>query len=203
MQQLGEYPGPGPDDYANVQALNLEYIRVTSDMKGPQRGRLAAAPFLLFSLREQELDWWDEALRDRSQGNLLEPDPQQSQALFCIQFAALSFLWHLGRRNPYAVRIISGAGVAWCERVTELPLLTLLDRIGARGDLIQSRIDRAATVADRLLGGGTSSRKTVRRSSQVAVLQTLLTHGQSDHGSRLRAAACSTSTPVRILRKDL
>ena len=52
MLESGDYPGPSPDDYANVTALNTAFIRATLDLKGPQCGRLAAAPFLLFSLRE-------------------------------------------------------------------------------------------------------------------------------------------------------
>ena len=203
MQQTGEYPGPGPDDYTNVHALNLEFIRVTSDMKGPQRGRLAASPFLLFSLREDDIGWWDTALLDRRQADLLENDELDSPDLYRIQFAALSFLWHLGRRNPYAVRIVSGASVAWCEKVTELPLLTLLNRIGARSDLMQSRLDGTAVFAKRLLGDGTSSSKTVRRSSQFAALQSLLTKAGVENNSRLPAAACRSSTPVRVLDKKL
>ncbi len=203
MQQAGEYPGPGPDDYTNVEALNLAFIRATSDMKGPQRGRLAVSPFLLFSMREQELDWWDDALSDRRQADLLEPRQLDSPELRQIQFAALSFVWHLVRRNPYAVRIISGASVAWCERVSELPVVTLLDRIGARGDLMQSRLDSAASLADRLLSDGTSSMKNVRRSSQFAVWQTLLTREGFDNDSRLPAAACRLSAPAKVLNKKL
>jgi len=203
MQHSGEYPGPGPDDYVNVQALNLEFIRITSSMKGPQRGRLASSPFLLFSLREQEPGWWDEALSDPGQGDLLETRQLDCLELSQIQFAALSFLWHLGRRNPYAVRIISGASVGWVERITQLPLVTLLDRIGMRADLMQSRLESSATLTDRLLGGGTSSRSDVCRSSKFAAFQTLLTRTGNDHYTQLPAAACSLSAPLRVLNKKL
>jgi hypothetical protein len=71
MEQISEFPGPSPDDYANVLALNTAFIKAAFDMKGPQRGRLAAAPFLLFSFRERDLVWWDEALLDNRQGDLM------------------------------------------------------------------------------------------------------------------------------------
>lgn len=203
MQHSGEYPGPRPDDYVNVQALNLAFIQATSSMKGPQRGRLASCPFLLFSLREQELGWWDEALSDRRQGDLLEARRLDCPELSQIQFATMSFLWHLGRRNPYAVRIISGASVRWVEQITELPLVTLLDRIGMRADLMQSRIESTAALADRLLGDGTSSVSAVCRSSQFTALQTLLTRTGNNHYSQLPAAACSLSVPMRVLEKKL
>lgn len=203
MQHSGEYPGPGPDDYTNVQALNLEFIRVTSTMKGPQRGRLAASPFLLFSLREHELDWWDDALQDSHQRDFSESPQLDSPALRQIQFAALSFLWHLGRRNPYAVRIISGAGVAWVDQITQLPLVTLLDRIGMRADLMCSRLENAAAFADRLLSDGTSSRSVVSRSSQFAALQMLLTRKGVDDYATLPSAACSLSVPMQVLDKKL
>jgi hypothetical protein len=120
-----------------------------------------------------------------------------------LQTAALSFLWHLARRNPYATRIISGASVWWCEKIANLPLVTLLDRTGARGDLMQSRLDNPAELGARLLGDGTSSRPKVRRSSQLVALQSLLTRATSDHYSRLPAAACEMPRPMRLQGKKI
>ena len=188
MEQLSEFPGPSPDDYANVLALNTAFIKAASEMKGPQRGRLAAAPFLLFSFREHDLEWWDSALTDKPQGDLMAVADLENQELRRIQTAALSFLWQLARRNPYATRIISGATVSWCERITDLPLVTLLDRIGVRGDLMQSRLDTPDVLGERLLGDGTSSRRNVRRSSQFTALQSLLTRATFDNYKRLPAA---------------
>ncbi len=201
MQESGEYPGPSADDYANVQALNSAFIKATIDMKGPQRGRLAAAPFLLFSLREHELEWWDGALADRRQGDLMAAPELSSPELCRLQTAALSFLWQLGRRNLYAARIISGATIAWCEKITALPLITLLDRIGTRGDLMQSRLDGQVGISERLLGDGTSSSQNVRRSSHLAVLQTLLTRSGLDSYTRLPAAACRMPAAMQVLDK--
>jgi hypothetical protein len=120
-----------------------------------------------------------------------------------IQTAALSFLWQLARRNPYATRLISGATVSWCEKITDLPLVTLLDRIAARSDLMQSRLEHSDAQGVRLLGDGTSSKRSVRRSSQLAALQSLLTHASFDNYTRLPAAACTMAAPMRVQDKKL
>lgn len=201
MEQISEFQGPSADDYTNVQALNTAFVKATSTLKGPQRGRLAAAPFLLFSLREDDVDWWSGVLADRRQGDLMDAAELESRELRRIQSAAISFLWQLGRRNSYAARIISGATNAWCDLVTDLPLVTLLARIGARDDLMVSRLNDPIAIGDRLLANGTSSRRQVRRSSQLTALQTLLTRAGLANYTPLPAAACSMSGPLRVLDK--
>ena len=203
MHQISEFPGPDPDDYANVLALNTAFIKASVEMPGPQRGRLAAAPFLLFSFRERDLDWWDTALAENRQGDLMAVADLENPELRRIQTAALSYLWYLARRNPYATRIISGATVSWCEKITDLPLVTLLDRIGVRGDLMQSRLSSPDELGARLLGDGTSSRRKVRRSTQMVALQSLLTHATFDNYSRLPAAACNMARPMRVQDKKI
>ena len=203
MKQAIHYPGPSQDDYANVLALNSAFIKASFDLKGPQRGRLAAAPFLLFSIREHDPQWWEDALADTRQGDLMAAADIESPDLRCLQSAALSFLWQLACRNSYAVRIISGASISWCEKITELPLVTLLDRVGARSDLMLSRLDSPDQPGGRLLGNGTSSKRSVRRSSQLTALQSLLTRSAIDNYTQLPAAACSMTGPMRVLDKKL
>ena len=203
MEQISEFPGPSPDDYANVLALNTAFIKATFEMPGPQRGRLAATPFLLLSFRERDLDWWDVALVENRQADLMAGADLDNPQLRRIQTASLSFLWHLARRDPYATRIISGATVSWCEKITDLPLVTLLDRIGGRGDLMQSRLGSPDEPDTQLLGNGTSSRRKVRRSSQLAALQSLLTHASFDNYKRLPAAACNMTRPARVQDKKI
>lgn len=203
MEHNSEFPGPSPDDYANVLALNTAFIKTTSELRGPQRGRLAGAPFLLFSLREDDAGWWAGVLAEQSQGDLMAASEYESPELRRIQTAAMSFLWQLARRNPYAARIISGATIAWCEKITSLPLVTLLNRIGGRDDLMVSRLDMPVALGERLLRGGTSSRRQIRRSSQLTALQTLLARSGIDDYTRLPAAACGMSGPLRVLDKKL
>ena len=201
MEQISEFPGPSPDDYANVLALNTAFIKAAFEMKGPQRGRLAAAPFLLFSFRERDLVWWDEALLDNRQGDLMAVAALENPELRRIQTAALGFLWQLARRNPYATRIISGATVSWCEKISDLPLVTLLDRVAARGDLLQSRLNNPDVLGERLLCDGTSSKRNVRRSTQLTALHSLLTRAAFDNYTRLPAAACNMARPMRVRDK--
>lgn len=203
MEHSSEFPGPSLDDYANVLAFNTAFIKATSALKGPQRGRLAAAPFLLFSLRENDVPWWADVLAEQRQGDLMAAAEHESPELRRIQTAAISFLWQLARRNPYAARIISGATISWCEQITSLPLVTLLNRIGGRDDLMLSRLDTPVALGERLMGNGTSSQLKVRRSSQLTALQTLLTGIESDNYTQLPAAACSMSGPMRVLDKKV
>jgi hypothetical protein len=203
MQRISDYRGPGADDYANVLAFNTAFLVVTTELRAAELRRLAAAPFLLFSMRENDLEWWDDALVDRHQADLMGPHEQPNTDLRRLQTAAISFLWHLSRRNPYAVRIISGAPVAWCDRITALPLVTLLNRLGARADLLRSRIDVDEDSGGRLLGHGTSSKALLRRSAQLAVLQGLLTRPGLGEYTRLKTAACGLSRPMRVLEKKV
>lgn len=203
MDRITEYRGPGVDDYANVLALNTAFIAATTNLKGPQRGRLAAAPFLLLSLRENDSRWWEDALTDRRQAELLAPAEQPNPEVRRIQTAAMSFLWHLSRRNPYAVRIISGAPIAWCDKIADLPLVTLLNRLAGRADLMKSRIEPSAEGADRLLSHGTSSARQVRLASHLTVLQQMLTRSGQDKNAKLPAAACSMSGPLRVMDKKV
>lgn len=203
MQLITEYPGPRADDYANVLALNLAFIKATSRLKGPQRGRLAATPFLLFSLREDDIDWWHAAIEDQSQRDLIDADEVEDPELRRIQTAALSFLWQLARRDAYAARLISGASIAWCEIITQLPLLILLDRVAARPDLIRSRLTPAENPGQQLLIMGTSASARLRHASQLSALQALLTNHSVESYARLPAAACDLSGPMRVLEKKL
>ena len=204
MEHFAEYQGPSADDYGNVRALNRAFLRATTAFREPELGRLAGTPFLLFSLREQDLSWWDRALAVYRQGDLVE-DVGTAEAAICqLQIAALSFLWYLGRRNPYAARVLTGASVAWCELVAELPLVTLLESAGGRIDLLTSRLDQAGALGEQLQGGATSSRRAVQRSSQHTALQLLLTgnHQREDH-KPLAAAACRMAGEARVLNKKV
>ena len=190
MHQCIEYPAPSPEDYADVRALNGAFIDAAYALKGPQRGRLAKTPFLLFSFREHDPDWWNDALADVGQRSLIDEVEAMSPAFARVQTAALSFLWQLGRRNPYVARIVAGVSMSWCEKIAGLPLVVLLERAGCRGDLIAPRPIHPAAVGERLLRNGTSSKPTLRRSSQLSALHSVLTGGAGERHARLSSAAC-------------
>lgn len=189
-----DFEPPANVDYRNVTEFNLAWLREASKLKGPQRARLASAPFLLFSMHEDDLDWWHAVLGDTPQSDWLRQRPIASAAMRSVQCAALGFLWQLAWRNPYAVRLISGAGVAWCDLLRQVPLVTLVDRVGARADLCKSRIDLGASS---LFGMDcVSSVETQRRASHLVALQSILTSVGADADRRLPAAACKMPRPL-------
>jgi len=188
MTVLTEFAGPGADLFDNIEALNCAYLGACHDLKGPQKGRLAASPFLLFSIRESDLAWWKQGLRDDPQRPLLQdlaaPD------VYAVQTAAIGVLWQLARDNPYLARLISGACKPWCDLLADLPLIHVLDRVAHRADLIRPRLTDTSDTFRRLLTAGTSSRSVLRRSAQIAALQKLLTKSSAQGYTQLPAAAC-------------
>ena len=186
-----EYSGPTSEDFINVSALNKVFLEVASDLPRHKLQRLAAAPFLLFSLRENDDEWWHNALNDDPQQDLIATVATASKEIRKLQTAALGFLWQLARRNPYAARIVSGATVAWCEKLSAQTLVVLLDRVAARGDLLTSRLENHQGIWSRLLGNGSCAEWSVRRSSQLSALHSMLTRTRSVQYARLPAAACS------------
>jgi hypothetical protein len=203
MQYFRDYMGPAVDDYSNVLALNVAFLNATSGLKGPQRGRLAEAPFLLFSVREREIPWWDRALGDQVQEDLLAEPQIKTTDLQQIQYSAVSFLSNLTRRNPYATRLVSGATIGWCATIRAIPLMTLMDRVATRDDLLVSRIDPSTAAGSRLLANGTSSKPGLRRYAHLCALQTLLTDSHKTSGLPLSAAACDMTGPLRTMTKKV
>ena len=185
-----EFMGPTSEDFANVGALNKAFLKVTSDLPQHRLQRLAAAPFLLFSLREDDDEWWYKALNDDPQQDLVLTGATAPAELQMLQTAGLGFLWELARRNPYAARIVSGATVGWCENLSAQTLVVLLDRVAARGDLMTSRLENHQCIWSRLLGNGSCAEQSVRRSSQLSAMHTLLTRARGVQYARMPAAAC-------------
>ena len=187
MPNSDTYQAPGADDFANVFALNVSYLQATGGLTGVRREQLAAIPFLLFSMRQNDDDWWRAAMNEQPQ---LNPDQlQQSRELREVQTAAISFLWQLVRRDPYVARMISGASMQWCELLAELPLVTLLNRTAWRSDLLGSRFDIATASIGWQRCVHSNSR--VRRCAQIAELQALLFATADDNYQRMAAAACT------------
>lgn len=187
------YDPPDVDDYSNVNELNQAWLKATTDLRGPQRARLANAPFLLFSLREHDLEWWRDALAEAPQGDWVQRTGTASESLRRVQSAALGFIWQLALRNPYAARLVSGAGVTWCETLTATPLITLIDRVADRDDLTTPRLERTSDAF--FHADCTSVQSEVRRSSHLSALQSLLTTPVVNLDQPLRAAACHMPRP--------
>jgi len=217
-----DYSGPEPTDFINVHSLNDAFLRclrmspggasirqqLTPALRLMIEGlteldirRLAAAPFLLFSLRERDDAYWHFLCNDEANGDLFV-DERPASDVRDIVVAGLGFLWQLARRNPYAVRLISGATLKWCERLAECTFLELLQRTAARSDLLQLRLVDNSEFWTKMLRAGLSSKQNVRSAAHLAAMQTLLTTGPSETSTPMRAAACSFSAPsLRVAEK--
>lgn len=179
-----EYLGVNTDDLANVRALNRTWLRFTG-----RHERLAAAPFLLFSFRETDTALWQRLLAEPPQADLFVPRPGISKPQRNLQVNGLAFLWELSRRNPYVARIVSGAPLGWCERLSSETLVRVLT-CARRCDLITRRFPADAPVYQ-------------RRSAHMATLQLMLTSIDVAAAERLPAAACRMTAPTRQVADKL
>lgn len=218
-----DFEGPEPADYHNVRTLNHDFLarlRDTSSGKAwrqqiaaplqssirsltdLQTERLAATPFLLFSLREDDPDYWRLLAGSTGQSDLLVRRRRETAATE-LAAASLGFLWQLARRNPYGVRLISGASLSWCENLAEAPLLHVLRFSSERRDMLQPRRGADVEFWSKLLGPGVSSEVSVRSAAQLSALQSILTRDTAARYTALRAAASNTLRPLsRVAEKD-
>ena len=198
-----EYQGLTRDDLANIHALNRSFLKAISGsaaetfgviasrrLTDSQLSRLAGVPFLLFSFREHDDDYWQRVLADSPQFDLIDSGNPRDENIAQLQVAGLGFLWQLVRRNPYAARIVSGASVRWCERIAGLTLVRLLQSAATRGDLLHTRFPDEETVWRRLLEDGISPQRQTRLASHYSALQALLTRAPELRYSSVSAAAC-------------
>lgn len=200
------FEGPTPGDIVNINALNRAYLgaaRLTIDarpLSATEVRRLASAPFLLFSLREQESDYWDVVFAADKQGDLI--DERVAGPMRRLQTAALGFIWQLSRRNAYVARIVCGAPAGWCERLAEATLMGLLESAACRPDLVVPRFGDEDPVMQRLLQNGIRGERRLQRMSQHLALQVILTGSSLTPHRRLRAAACDIRpVPRRVAER--
>ncbi len=198
-----EYEGLTQDDLANVRALNRAWLRLRPQdstglprLSGKRLERLASAPFLLFSFREHDDQWWKSLLDGGPQQDLLEERPINASDLIALQSAGLAFLWALARRNPYVARLVSGAPLSWCERIASGTLVQVLD-CGARCRVIESRFDDASALHKRLWRRGGSALQEMRVFAQIGALQAMLTSRELVPYRRMPAAACRMPQPAQ------
>ena len=203
-----DYQGPAPDDLANIKALNSSFLRAisgssadafssisTHKMSPAERTRLASAPFLLFSFRERDEEYWGRLLDNDPQYDLIDSAGRPDKQIRQLQVAGLSFLWQLARRNPYAVRLACGASVGWCEQLARLTLVDVLQRAGERGDMLRLRFADDKNLWRRLLASGIAPSYRTRGASHHYALQLMLTRRSTPQATRLSAAACGMRIP--------
>ncbi len=204
------FNGPFSVDFRNVCALNRTYLsllratpaagqgvmelsnslrrRITS-LTPAQSGRLAAAPFMLMSLRERDDRLWEQIFSSDSE-LLIERLPDD---LLRLRAAALGFVWQLARQNPYTLRLICGASLHWCECIAERTLVELLAAVSPYADLLTLRRADDHDLWRKLLGDGISTDPRIRRATHMCALQTVLTRSAECLPKRWAVAACKTS----------
>ena len=203
-----DYEGLTTDDLANVAALNRAWLDLghgpatRENLTLERIDRLAAAPFLLFSFREDDDRLWQRLLRDSSQADFIEDTVTGDADLRSLQAAGLAFLWELARRNPYVARVVSGATLDWCGRLAGTTLAELLGKV-AHQLVIRERFAADDARLERLLERGTGADTVLREATLMGVLQSLLTQGGDTRHERLPAAACNLSLPYRKVADEV
>lgn len=205
------YQGPGQADLANVLTLNRAFIAwqrarpLESTMESglsqlncerlaalsfEQREHLARAPFLLMSIAEDDDVRWQALFAEQQTRDLLQCGQSDDEAASRLIAAGLGFLWQLSQHNPHAVRLVTGASLAWCEQLAGCTLVDLFARALEDQTLLAPRMAGNAELWGKLLSAGVSPRRQLRRATRMAALQTLLTRSPMRPYRALAAAAC-------------
>ena len=117
--------------------------------------------------------------------------------------AALGFVWQLARQNPYALRLICGATLYWCERIGELTFYRLLSAVRQTDEIPVLRSAAHPTLWRKLLTAGVSSRDDIRCAAQLCALQTVLTDPlECPRKERLALAASRSRAPELQVAED-
>lgn len=218
-----DFFAPQRTDLANVHSLNRVFLGLLRDsvsgrplrqwlprdlrpvvagMSDLQQQRLASAPFLLMSLREHDKAFWSGLDAELHNHDLFRAERSTDDQERLIM-ASLGFLWQLAQRNPFAVRLVTGAPIDWCDRIAESTLIQLVQAAARRPDLLELRFSAQRQVWDKLLGAGLGSNSSARAAAHMTALQVLLTADGARPCERIRAAACARSTPERRLDGQL
>ena len=143
------------------------------------------------SLREYDDTRWRSLFADRRSMDLLRPlQPADDEAARLVT-AGLGFLWQLALRNPYAARLVSGAGLNWCEQLADCTLMELYARVAEEDPLLEPRMPDRPELWNKLLTAGVSAKRDVRIAARVSALQTVLTRSPATPYRQLATAACA------------
>ena len=210
-----DYAGPETADFSNVRALNRDYLRLLASdrqdrlarpatrkrlgsLSPAQTGHLASAPFLLFSLREMDADYWEEVFDAPPTPDLFIDPVSSSAESSRLVAAGMGFLWELARRNPYAARLVSGASLYWCEQIAEQTFCRLLALVSVKQDMLRPRCESNLALWQKLLSDGVSRERVVRDAAHLSALQLVLTDPKSDRQSWPLAARAAQTPGLRI-----
>lgn len=215
------FDGPEKTDFNNVASLNKAYLSILqrdthshhglahlstelfgriTELNERQIERLAEAPFLLLSFREQDDNYWNKIFSDATDRDLFSLSG--SDDLDTVVSAGLGFVWQLARQNSYALRLFSGASLYWCERIAERTFYNLLASVVAQGRVPELRNAHDHDLWRKLLDIGTSTKTTIRRASHLSAMQTVLTRPGNPRQPRWARAASSLKSPGLRVAED-
>lgn len=213
-----EYPGPARTDFHNVRSLNGEFLqwlgqrsvaapplkelpadlaKRLAGLRLAERERLSATPFLLFSFRERDDDFWSRLLQSRGTPDLLAAAAPTDDAELRIIAAGLGFVWQLARQNAYAARLICGASLHWCEQLAEKTLVDVMNVAAVSSNLLKLRVAGNRPLWHKLLNSGIQAEREVRHAAHISALQCVLTSAQRSHAARPALAARAGLSPSR------
>jgi len=216
------FDGPETTDYRNVTSLNRAYLSLLQRDLRARQGlcllsaplsqriiglskrqieRLAQTPFLLLSFREGNDHYWSKVLGAAPGNDLFASSG--SDDLDTLVSAGLGFIWQLARQNPYALRLICGASLHWCEQIAEQTFFRLLVSVAGHGDTLQLRAAHDHELWRKLLDDGANRQTAISKAAQVSALQVVLTQPQHKKRQTWALAARSMNLPgLRVADED-
>lgn len=213
-----EYPGPARTDFHNVRSLNGEFLqwlgrrsvaapplnelpadlaKRLAGLRLAERQRLAATPFLLFSFRERDDDFWSRLLRSSGAPDLLAGASSSDDVELRLIASGLGFVWQLARQNAYVARLICGASLHWCEQLAEKTLVDVMNVAAVSPNLLKVRSAGNRPLWHKLLNSGIQAEREVRHAAHISALQCVLTSAQRSHTARPALAARAGLAPSR------
>lgn len=215
------FDGPHAADFRNVVSLNQAYLALLQRDKTLRAGlsglsdplqrritalscneiaRLSATPFLLFSFRETDDLHWNRILAGKSCRDLFRAT--LSGDVDTLVSAAIGFIWQLAQHNPYALRLVCGATLYWCERIAEQTFFVLLEAVRDFGEVPLIRIANQREVWRKLLHAGISKDPAIRRAAHMSAMQAVLTHTPLAANGPWARAARTTRIPSRLVAES-
>ncbi len=198
-----QYDCPETGNIADVRELNREFLADLLRQQHPALdeldrdngealARLAQAPFLLYELRAPDPGFWERTFSGAS--DLLD-NASRGDARWAGQVAStLGFLWHLSKRDLHAARLFTGSATDWCRRLSETPLIHVINRALVEGIRPELRLDADDTRWRSMVRTASGRDKALRSAAVMRVFQALLVPGD---GQVTRQAACRARSPSR------
>ncbi len=214
-----DFQGPTPADYDNLRSLNVAFLelvqkdgrRYLDGLSNELRRRiqrlsrreiewLAATPFLLFSFRERDDDFWQKLLNDEKCRDLFTVPIRSTDETDRLVSAGLGFVWQLANHNPFAARLLCGASIHWCEQIADRTFFHILAVAGHRSDVLVLRARDDTELWKKLLFIGLSQEATARNAAHISALQYILTRQPAT--AAWQVAACASRDPARKVAED-